>query len=603
MQAVMLAAGMGKRLAQFTQNNTKCMVEVAGKKLIDHAIEALLEVNIKRFVIVTGYQAENLENYVKSKYGDKMELVFVRNKDYATTNNIYSFFLAKSELIEDDTILLESDLIYDHKILKDLVNYPAENVVAVAKYESWMDGTVVTLRDNDTVKSFIGKENFKFEEVDKYYKTANIYKFSEEFIKNTYFPFLEAYMNAYGMDSYYETILKLICKLPTCEMKAYKIKNLSWYEIDDEQDLRIADILFRRGKERYDNLMKTYGGFWRYPGYIDFCYLVNPYFPKSDLIDKFKFDFPNLLRDYPSGLSNQSLNASRIFGVKKEHILVGNGAAELINALGHVSKGKVAVNYPTFNEYFRCFKNAEVTKIDNSKNDYALSVKSIKDAIKANDIVIIVNPENPSGFMLSKEEVIDLVKFAKENNTRLVVDESFVDFACKEERYTLLENEILDAYENLVVVKSISKSYGIPGLRLGIIATSDVELLSLLKDDMQVWNINSFGEYYLQNYTLFKKDYLASCDLIASERERVYSELSKIKSIKVYRSSANYLMVDLGNISSTKICVDMLDSDKLILKDLSTKNGFEGKNFIRVAIRDTKDNDIFLETFKKYLKK
>lgn len=600
MQAVMLAAGMGKRLAQFTQNNTKCMVEVADKKLIDHAIEALLEANIKRFVIVTGYKGDNLKKYVIEKYGDKMDLVFVENKDYASTNNIYSFYLAKDELLKDDTILLESDLIFDHELIKQLIYNKFENVAAVAKYESWMDGTVVTVEENLDIHSFIGKEKFNFVDIEKYYKTVNVYKFSKEFLAKVYFPFLEAYMSAYGLDSYYETTLKLICKLPTNKIKAHFMNSLPWYEIDDEQDLRIANIIFGKGLNRYIELTKTYGGFWRYGGYIDFAYLVNPYFPKQNMIDKLQHEFPVLLRQYPSGLDTQNMNASRVFNVKKEYLIVGNGAAELIDSIGHITNGNVGVNSPTFNEYFRCFRNANTNPINNELNDYKLSVNEIKKSADNNDMVVIVNPENPSGYFLSKDEIYELAEYFKQKDKKLLIDESFADFAKSSDRYTLLNNEFLEKYPNVIVIKSISKSFGIPGLRLGVLGCSDLNMIKSIRNDLQVWNINSFAEYCLQVYNLYAKDYFASCDLIANERDRMYNELSKISWLKVYPSSANYLMVDLKNVNSLELAVRGLDENKIIIKDLSTKDGFKGKNYIRIAVRDEKDNNVILNFLRNY---
>ena len=600
MQAVMLAAGMGKRLAEFTKNNTKCMVEVANKKLIDHAINALLEANIKRFVIVTGYKGDALKEYVTKKYQDKLELVFVENKDYASTNNIYSFYLAKDELVKDDTILLESDLIYESRVIKDLVNSKFENVAAVAKYESWMDGTVVTVEDNLDIHSFIGKEKFNFKDIDNYYKTVNIYKFSKSFLTKVYFPFLEAYMSAYGLDSYYETTLKLICKLPADKIKAHIIKDIAWYEIDDEQDLKIANVLFGKGKERYKELTATYGGFWRYSGYIDFAYLVNPYFPKQNMIDKLQYEYPVLIRQYPSGLDTQIMNASRSFNVKKDYLLVGNGAAELIDSIAHITSGTVGVNYPTFNEYFRCFKSAKVEAIDNSGIDYILSVEKIKKSIDKNDMTVIVNPENPSGYMLKKAEIISLAKYALKNKKKLLVDESFADFANKQDRYTLLDNDFLSEYPNVIIIKSISKSFGIPGLRLGLLGCSDKDFIKAVREDLPVWNINSFAEYCLQVYNLYAKDYLSSCELIAKERERMFKELSKISWLKVYPSSANYLMVDLKEVDSLTLCIKALDEHKLIIKDLSSKGGFNNKNFIRIAIRDTSDNNIILDFLRNY---
>ena len=173
MQALMLAAGMGKRLAKYTSNNTKCMVEVAGEKLIDRAIDALKIAGIKRFVLVIGYKGENLKKYILEKHEGEMEFVFIENKDYATTNNIYSFYLARKELVKDDTILLESDVIFEKDLIKKMVEYRLSDIAAVAKYESWMDGTCVTVGDDHDILSFVEKKNMVNSELDKYYNNRS----------------------------------------------------------------------------------------------------------------------------------------------------------------------------------------------------------------------------------------------------------------------------------------------------------------------------------------------------------------------------------------------------------------------------------------------
>lgn len=603
MQALMLAAGLGKRLAKYTRDNTKCMVDVAGVKLIDRAIEAIKKAGIKKFILVLGYKNENLKNYILTHHQGELDFVFIENKDYATTNNIYSFYLAKTELESDDTILLESDIVFDEDLILDIKNDPEDNVVAVAKYESWMDGTCVTLDSNNYIRKFVEKQNMEISKLDTYYKTVNVYKFTKEFCSLAYLPFLEAYMKVRGLNSYYETSLKYICQLPDVKLKAFLMGNRPWYEIDDAQDLDIANILFSHGEEKYRLMENKYGGYWRYPHYLDFCYLVNPYFPPKQMIEKMQVELPVLLRDYPSGLATQNMNIERLFGVAQEHVLVGNGAAELINALGHVLRGKkVAVNLPTFNEYVRCFKGSSLYEIDNSKFDYRLNVPSIKKAIDECDYVTIVSPDNPSGYMLKKEEVLDLIKYSKEKGKGLIVDESFIDFAKNEIRYTLFDDELLSDNPHLIVIKSISKSYGVPGIRLGILASSNVSLLKELKEEMQIWNINSFGEYYLQIYQLYAKEYKSACDKIVEQREHLISELRKIKSIKVYDSEANYVLVKLLKYNSTELAVKLLDEYKIIIKDLALKNKFNGESYIRLAVRDQKDNDYLVEVLNKELR-
>ena len=599
----MLAAGLGKRLAKYTKNNTKCMVEVAGMKLIDRAIASIKKAGIKKFVIVIGYQGENLKKYILGHHRGEMEFVFIDNKDYATTNNIYSFYLAKDELKKDDTILLESDIVFDEDLIKDVNECKDENVVVVAKYESWMDGTCVTLDKNNYIENFIEKQNMEVSKLDIYHKTVNIYKFTKEFASLTYIPFLETYMKIQGLNSYYETSLKYICQLPGMKLKAFLMGDRSWYEIDDAQDLDIANVLFSHGLAKYELIETKYGGYWRYPHHLDFCYLVNPYFPSPQMVEKMQVELPVLLRHYPSGLSVQNMNAERLFGVSQEHIFVGNGAAELINALGHVLEGKkVGVNLPAFNEYVRCFKKCSLYEIDNSKIDYQLDVNVIKKAIDVCDYVSIISPDNPSGYMLSKEQIFDLIAYAEKQNKGLIVDESFVDFAAKEKRFTLLSDEVISKHPSLIVIKSISKSYGVPGIRLGLLATSNEELLKQIKEEMQIWNINSFGEYYLQIYQLYAKDYVSACDKIAAQRDYLISELRKFKSLKVYDSDANYVLVKLLNGSSLDLAVTLLDKYKIVIKDLSSKDKFKGLNYVRLAVRDQKDNDYLLEVLRKEIK-
>ena len=244
MQALLLAAGQGKRLAQYTKDNTKCMVEVNGKKLIDRAIENLKKNDINKLIVVVGYKKENLEKYLQENFRD-IEIVIIENENYANSKNIYSMYLAKDEVIKDDTILLESDLIYDSELIEKLLNNPNPNVAAVAKYEEWMDGTVVELNKENDITAFIEKKDINWDKVDEYYKTINIYKLSSEFSKKEYIPFLETFMNAYGNNEYYELAFKIIANLGRSNLKAEVINNIKWYEIDNENDLKNAKEMFK----------------------------------------------------------------------------------------------------------------------------------------------------------------------------------------------------------------------------------------------------------------------------------------------------------------------------------------------------------------------
>jgi len=599
MQAVILAAGMGKRLKKYTENNTKCMLKIEGKTLIERTMEALVEAGITRLVIVAGYKGENLKKYLLEECENpvikKMEIKFIDNNIFDKTNNIYSLSLAKEELAKDDTILLESDLIYDYKLIKRLAESKESNLVSVAKYEQWMDGTVITIDEDKNVLEFIEKKNFSYEHLDEYYKTVNVYKFSKDFLNEAFLPFLDAYIKAYGENEYYELVLKIIAHLSRSRLKAMDVSDIDWYEIDDAQDLDIAKCIFSTGEERLKYFQKRYGGYWRFENILDYCYLVNPYFPPKSMIEKINSFSTSLITQYPSGQAVQCINAGRLFdGLEEEFVSVGNGAAELINSLGHFLNGNMYVSKSAFNEYIRCFKNCNFNIYDMQDDNYGFNVEKIKKNIDQNDIICIVNPDNPTGAFMKYEEAISIIEECDKKNKVIIFDESFIDFAQKDVRYTLLKNDILRKYKNLIVIKSISKSYGVPGVRLGVLATSNVELLKQIKADISVWNINSYGEYFLQIANLYKKDYVKACDKISEERQRFITNLRKIKNIVVYDSEANYVLCDLGNKNSTQIASKLLE-ENIFIKDLRTKSAFKDMNYIRLAIRKEEENDLLVE--------
>ena len=590
MQALMLAAGMGKRLGAYTNNQTKCMVKVGGRTLLEHAADALRLAGIRKFVIVAGYESEKLIAFAKEKLSD-FDLDFVVNRDYATTNNIYSLYMARDKLQEDDTILLESDLIYEPTLIRQLVEAEAPNMVAVAKYEQWMDGTVTLLDDNGVIREFIEKKDFSFASADRYYKTVNVYKFSKAFSADQYVPFLCAYIRAYGENQYYEMVLKALAHLPFAGLRAFEMGDMKWYEIDDVQDLDIANTLFAPDGKRLQAYGGHFGGYWRYGSLKDFCYLVNPYFPPKKMVDQMMYFYPTLLSQYPSGMGTQKLLAGKMFGVKEEYLLVGNGAAELINTLGRVVRGRVALSIPAFNEYIRCFPECEIVALDGAKHDFRFDIEELRQAAASCDALILINPDNPSGAFLERREVLELAALCRERGARMVLDESFVDFAEKDRRFTLLDSAILEEYPNLVVVKSISKSYGVPGLRLGVCASADTALIETMRGLLPVWNINSFGEYFFQIYGLYAAQYAAACDAIAERRREMMERLAGISFLHPYPSEANYILCRVEGIPSGDLADRLLKEDDLLIKDLSTKNGFAGRDFIRVAVRDAADNE------------
>jgi histidinol-phosphate/aromatic aminotransferase/cobyric acid decarboxylase-like protein len=603
MQAIILAAGMGKRLGELTKDNTKCMLPVNGVRLIDRMLTHLSELNLNKVVIVVGYESEKLINHIGNRYDDKLKIEYVKNPIYDKTNNIYSLALAKEYLLEDDTLLLESDLIFEKRMLNLILNHPYPNLALVAKYETWMDGTMVRISEENDILNFIPKKSFRYSDIDTYYKTCNIYKFNKEFSSNQYVPFLEAYSKAMGNNEYYEQVLRIITALDKCDLKALPISDEKWYEIDDIQDLDIAETIFADKNEQLGKYNRRYGGYWRFPQLKDYCYLVNPYYPSERMKDEMKANFDILLTNYPSGMYVNSLLAGKYFGINQDYIVVGNGAAELIKSyIEKYVEGNIGIIFPTFEEYPNRAVAERIVKYIPDNKDFSYTAQDIKNYYSNKEIstLLIINPDNPSGNFIPIKDLNSLIEWANEKKITMVIDESFVDFTDDFENNSLLHNDILTKHSNLVVVKSISKSYGVPGLRLGILASSDKALISKMKKDVAIWNINSFAEFYMQIFSKYEKDYSIACRKFIEERNIFFKELKEISFLRVVPSQANYFLCEITDkYTATDLTEILLNRYNILIKDCGTKSAFSGKNYIRIAIRDREDNSYFVESLKK----
>lgn len=601
MQAIILAAGMGRRLGEYTKDNTKCMLPVNGVRLIDRVLTQLSPLGLTRVIIVVGYQGQNLIDYLGNRYDDKFPIEYVENPIYDKTNNIYSLALAKQQLQEDDTLLIESDLIYDDGLFQLLLNNPYPNLALVAKYESWMDGTMVRLDDEQNIVDFVSKEAFSFKEVDTYYKTVNIYKFSREFSRTKYVPFLEAYCTAVGNNEYYENVLRIITSLNDHSLKALPLTHEKWYEIDDKQDLDIAEAIFADEKDLLRKFYGRFGGYWRFPQMLDFCYLVNPYFPPQKLIDEMQSQFKTLLTQYPSGMKVNSLLASKCYGVSEEYIIPGNGAAELISALMEHMEGTVGFVRPTFEEYPNRFDLSRQVTFFPQNDEYRYTADDLIAFFGAHpvDTLLLINPDNPSGNYIPKEDVLRLAAWCGERGMRLVVDESFVDFCEDYATASLLSDAILEQYPSLVVMKSISKSFGVPGLRLGVLASADKTLIAQMKQRVSIWNLNSFAEFYMQIYTKYERDYQKACARFVAERSDFEQKLRQIPFLRVMPSQANYFLCEvLSPFTANEVVIRVLKHFNILTRDCSSKSGLNGRQYMRIAVRDHADNTRLVEALK-----
>lgn len=336
-----------------------------------------------------------------------------------------------------------------------------------------------------------------------------------------------------------------------------------------------------------------YGGFWVYPDILDFCYLVNPYFLSSPIIEELEKNFRVLLSEYPSGIKVNSKLASNCWNIKEEYVIPGNGAAELIKILMENIDGRIGIIRPTFEEYPNRIDKGTVVAFYPQNDTFRYSAEDIINYFcdKSINSLILINPDNPSGNFIGVNGLHHLAHWCDINNIRLILDESFVDFSVDFQENTFLDNSILESYPKMCVVKSISKSYGVPGLRLGILSSADTDLISTLKKKVSIWNINSFAQFFMQIFPKYRRDYERACREFIAERENFKIMLSEIPYIKVMPSQANYFFIEvLAPYNSEELCAILLNKYNILASACLAKKGLEGNKYIRIAVRNHNDN-------------
>lgn len=593
MQSIILAAGLGSRLGELTKECTKCMVKINGITLIERMLRQLDRYGMDRIIIVTGYKGDILKDYVQN-LRINTPVVFVDNSDYRHTNNIYSLWLTREFLEEMDSLVFESDMIFEDRVIEKMLAIDNGCGTFVARPRPWMDGSIVKLDKDNNIVYFVDDEEVKRIDPSYYHKIVSIYKFKKRYVSEKYMTYLNEYVKKNKDNNLYESLLKVIDLDVEKKIPAEILDEEQWYEINDIQDMDIAESMFADGNEKVRKYLQRYGGYWRYPAMRDFCYLVNPYFPNERFMNEMKSNFDVLVREYPSGMAVNSLLAGHFFGVRTENICVGNGTAELIKSLMENISGNIGMVYPTFEEYPHRKKDVEVIPYYVVDKDFDYSVDDIMSYYEGKDIsaIVLVNPDNPSGHFISKKDILRLEDWCRSKGRKLIVDESFIDFVEDDEWHTLLDMEVLLNHPSLIVLKSISKSFGVAGLRLGVIATADTDLIAFMKKDVAIWNINSFAEYYLQIIEKYRDDYYEAMEKFKEVRRRYLDKLSKIKGFKVYPSQANYVMCHIENsVTSTELADILLNRYNVLIKNLASKEGLNKGNYVRLSVKSDEEND------------
>lgn len=560
----------------------KALLPIGDTTILGRIIDSLLEIGVRDVVIVTGHRAEDIQKYCAARYAE-VAFGFLHNERFETTNNIVSLSLAlDGTSLDTDVLLIECDLLFEPSLLRRLADRRGGNVALVDRYRSGMDGTVVSVGDGIITQVFpphLQGRDFAYH--DKF-KTLNIYRFDREFCRKTLRPLLSCYANLIDGNCYYELVLGMLVNMQRERIEAEVVDGTSWSEVDDPNDLTVARFDFEP-ERRAEILDRALGGHWSL-GFTDFAFMANAHFPTDAMVAAMRQALPQLLRGY--GSTQRVLNEKLGF-VRRcapERVQVLHGATQLFPLMTELFGSRPAlVPEPTFGEYRRVLPGA-ATYTDAPGYD----LDEVARRLGPGGMLVVVNPNNPTGTTLRTDAIFELA--ARRPDALVFVDESFIEFSDQPSLVDRLEREPLP---NVVVLVSMSKSLGVPGLRLGFVYSADHAVIAGVGERLPIWNLSAPAEWFLEVMLKFRNEWEASLRRSIDDREAFAVDLARSPAVdRVYPSGGNFLLVRLVGSDpglGARIRKRLLAEHRIEVKDVSSRMG-TGHPYLRLAVRQADDN-------------
>jgi len=600
-KAIILAAGIGRRLGPFTDHTPKCLAAINGVPILINMLTHLSDSGVQETVIVVGYLKEKIYDMIGDSFNG-MKVSYIESDRYATTNNIYSLWLAREHLTED-IILLEADVFFERLLLDRIFSSGNKSVAAVARHQSWMSGTVVSLDKEGTIQALleIRHQGTQFD-YSKVFKTLNIYLFRRDFLRNQFVPCLEAFINAGDVNQYYETILHTITCNQQHSITALLCDDIKWFEIDDESDRLTAEYIFASPEERYEVVTHEHGSYWRY-GFTDHTYLYNLYFPPEGVLVHIRNHVHDLIESYPIGQDALASLMGLVINQPAQQIVVGNGASELIKIISRHLCNQLIIPEPSFNEYVNAAPEGKINGFALKPPFFQLDVDEFAaEALRCKaDVAVVVSPNNPTSLLVPKADLLRLAGKLAGQDCLLIVDESFIDFV-EDRDQSALEQEVAE-HENLAILKSMSKAYGICGLRLGYLLTANRGLATVVRNEVPIWNINGFAEAFLRLLPRYRQDFIESCRMVRRDRDDLYRSLALTPRMRVYKPDANFVFCRLPDeaMSGPEITRRLFMEHNIYIKHCAEKSLPESDRYLRIASRTRPENHKLVEALQSML--
>lgn len=589
-RALILAAGLGQRMLPLTLDVPKCLVPVNGVPILFRSLRVLASAGVREAVIVVGHQAAQIRHRVGANFAG-IDIEYVDAPSFDTTNNIRSLWDAR-RYCDRDILLLEGDIVFDRDVVMRLRQQVGSSM-AVAGNNTNFSGTVVRHDDNGIVTAFIlGAEQDGRLNVDDAQKTVNIYLLRAGALRTKILPELCRHIDSGNVHAYYETVFRdLVADGSLADLVAVDVSSSRWCELDDHRDLEMAEFMFLDRERQFDRIQSLHGSYWRY-GVVDHSYLYNLHFPPPAMLDDLRDELPDVLANYPVGQLELGRLVAQWTGADPANIVVGNGAAELIKTLGQHFIQRMTIPVPSFNEYENVLRPEQLDRVALDPVTFELDLDAFAESARraGSDVAVLVTPNNPTALSLERQAILNLARRLAEHECRLIVDESFIEFS-RAGRTASVEGDV-EAYPNLAVIKSMSKVFGIPGLRIGYLLTGDSRFAAAVRADLPIWNLNGMAESFLRRVGRYRSEFTASCEKVREDCQQLYRTLREVPGLAPLRPDANFVFckITAPALTGPALVRRLYIEHGILIKDCAAKTMPEAERYLRIASRTAPEN-------------
>lgn len=342
-----------------------------------------------------------------------------------------------------------------------------------------------------------------------------------------------------------------------------------------------------------EKLASFYGGYWN-TSVSDFRFMTNSFFPPQEFMGSLVERLEELVKSYPSTNWYISELYSDIAKVQKDQLVIANGASELIAAITDLFVERIVIPIPTFDEFInRAHHLGKSVEYFDWEPGSDFDAEGYIDAIQRTNAnaALLIRPNNPTGSLISRPDTIRILDALTDLDV-IIVDESFLEFAPHSSEESIVD--LLDKYPNILLLKSLSKVYGIPGLRLGYVASANREWIESIRNHLPIWGINSLAQYFLEQLPSYTTEFGESCAKVREATDVMFASLSDISNLTSYQTVGNFVLCKVPNTTNSQdLANNLWENHQILINDCSGKAGLD-ESYIRLACRTIPENEVLI---------